>query len=76
MVIATVSSPFQEWKQINGEKISTESGGKQSILHYLVYDYSSGSERLQIDNYDINPQELEHLMEIYRDRSEQKSTRH
>jgi len=74
--MGTVNVPLYKWTEIHDEKTLTEFAGGKYSRSYLVYIYPNGNEKLQIDNFDIQPKELEHLMDIYRGRSEQKTNSH
>lgn len=67
--IKTVETEFKPWSEISNEKID-RTYIKFTKRDWLVYDYFGGSERLNINSYDISKNELENLLIVYRRRSE------
>jgi len=71
--IKTISTEFYSWNDIKNEEVICEGSGNRA-RYYLTYDYSNGSERLQIDNYDTNIKKLNKLLILYRGRHKKKTT--
>ena len=67
----TIETPYQPWRDIKEENVISEYTSRQT-LYYLTYNYPGGSEKVQIDNLDITHKKLEHLLLVYRGRSENK----
>ncbi len=70
--LKTISTPFFHWKDVKNAKVYRVGIGK-NIHYYMEYDYPSGKERLQIDELNIRPSELDKRLTIYQGRSECKS---
>lgn len=66
--IKTISTKFYKWKEIKDEEVICEGSGK-TTRYYLKYDFPNGSEKLQIDDYDVQERVLENLIRIYRGRN-------
>ncbi|WP_314242998.1 hypothetical protein [Empedobacter tilapiae] len=66
--IKTRSTDFYSWNEIENEDVISKGSGK-NIRYYLIYNYPDGSERLLIDNYDIDIKSLNQLLILYRGRS-------
>jgi|JI10StandDraft_1071094.scaffolds.fasta_scaffold559545_1 hypothetical protein len=71
--IKTISTDFHNWNEIENEDVISEGSGKH-INYYLIYDYSDGSEHLNIDDYDTDQKSLNKLLILYRGRSRKKTT--
>lgn len=67
--IQTATTPFYSWADISNEDALDESTTKTTRQH-LVYDYPSGSERVDIEDLDIDIAELGRLLRVYRGRYE------
>ncbi len=65
--MSTVSTKFYRWKDIHNEEVVVENDG-EDINFYLTYNHPSGSERLQINDYDISHKTLNRIMFVYRNR--------
>jgi len=63
--IKTVNVEFKSWKEIKREELIYEISGKRSKA-YLSYNFKGGFEKIKIDDYDINPKEMENLLRTYR----------
>jgi len=70
--IETAKEPFRPWADICDEDVVTEQHGK-STTHNFVYSYDGGSEDIDLAPMDITRHALEHLLLVYRGRSEQKT---
>jgi len=66
--IKTINTDFKSWHEIKHEKVLMEGSGKYKEF-YLIYDYKDGFEKLKIDDYNISPKKLEHLIRTYRIRN-------
>jgi hypothetical protein len=71
--IRTISTDFHDWMVIKNEEVISEGSGKHT-RYYLTYDYPSGAEHLQIDDYDTDQKSLNKLLILYRGRSKKKTT--
>lgn len=67
--IETVNTPFHPWSEITNDKVTLTGSGTKVASTKLSYDYPGGSEKLDIGSYDIRQNELERLLQIYRERS-------
>jgi hypothetical protein len=65
--IQTAATPFYSWADISNEDALDESSAK-TTRQYLVYDHPSGSERVNIEDLDIDIAELGLLLRVYRGR--------
>jgi len=72
--IETISAGFVEWKDITDEEVVIIRAGKSSNM-YLQYNYTNGSEKVNINEFDTNKKALENLLHTYRVRSEKKINR-
>jgi len=70
--IETAKEPFRSWADICDEDVVTEQHGK-STTHNFVYSYDGGSEDINLAPMDITRHAMEHLLLVYRGRSEQKT---
>jgi hypothetical protein len=63
--IKTLTVGFKNWEEIKREEVIYEISGRRSKA-YLIYDYKDGFEKIKIDDFDINPKEMENLLKTYR----------
>lgn len=73
--IETARAGFQSWADIGAEQVSRERSGK-TTRHYLCYSFRGGREKCRIDDLDISSRELTSLLNLYRERYEQKCKQH
>jgi len=73
--IQTAKTPFYAWGDISNEEVISERRGRNTS-HYLIYDYPGGRKKLEIDDYTIDQQTLNHLLFVYRGRSQSKNSFH
>jgi hypothetical protein len=71
--IQTAAIQFYPWQEIYAEDVITQRYGKSSTT-YFIYNHPGGSEKLDINEFDISKKELEKLLRIYRGRSEKSTT--
>lgn len=70
--IKTVYTQFVQWSEIHKEKVVCEGTGNH-ILYFLEYHYPGGKEKIKINDLAIDARKLEHLLYIYRGRSNSKN---
>ena len=70
--IKTISTDFYSWKEIENENVLCEGSGSHT-RYFLIYDYPFGSEKLKINDYDIDQSSLNKLLIVYRGRSKMKT---
>ncbi len=72
--IQTVKTPFHPWSDIKNEDVRTIVTGStprhRNSNTYLVYDYPGGAEQMNLDDLAISDEQLQHLLHVYRTRSE------
>ena len=66
--IKTINTEFKKWREIKNEEVLMEGSGKHREF-YLIYDYNNGFEKLNINDYNVDPKELENLIRTYRIRN-------
>ncbi|HYK54899.1 MAG TPA: hypothetical protein VEV15_00340 [Flavisolibacter sp.] len=72
--ISTKSSGFQLWKDVTNDEVRLEGTGKSS--HYVfAFNYPGGSEDFDLNYLKITPRRLNHLLAIYRHRSNKQTTK-
>jgi hypothetical protein len=59
--IKSVDTPFRRWRRISGAEI---------VKGYLTYNFTDGSESIEINELDISRSKLENLLHVYRGRAE------
>lgn len=65
----TARAPFFAWNDITNERVFIERRSRSTDT-YLRYDSTSGEEEIDIGEFNIDTEKLEHLMHVYRTRSE------
>ncbi len=69
--IQTAKTPFHPWSEIKNDEVRTiVSGRNRTSNTYLMYNYPGGSEQLNIEDLAIDDEQLQHLLHVYRTRSE------
>jgi len=66
--IQTISTPFFEWKDIRDEEIIPKEEDDQT-RYYLSYHHPGGTEKLKIDEYDLDYKKITKLLILYRGRN-------
>lgn len=69
--IAFPDQQLHTWYSIRNEKITHEVNywARGSSPYYLEYDHISGHQRIYLDDYDITPEGLQHVIQTFRDYS-------
>ena len=67
--IQTSNTPFHTWNEVANEGVILEQPGQNLKLYYLVYDYANTRVKFPIAFLTVSPDELRHLLKVYRTRS-------
>lgn len=66
--LQTISTGFYRWSTIENIQITIE-GSSNNLTCHLRYNHPDGTEELEIQDYDIEPKELENLIRVYKVRN-------
>jgi hypothetical protein len=71
--IETKAKKFRNWASIDHEKVTCEGTGNH-FRYFLEYSFPGGSEKFNINHLSVEPSHLDHLLYIYRGRSDSKGS--
>ena len=66
--IETINGGFKNWREIRNEEVIYESSGNKSRA-YLSFTFDTENQTINIDDFDISPEEMENALKTYRIRN-------